>query len=212
MNTGLHSVTIKRGRTKSEEKREQIIAAASALFLEQGYESCSMEEIAKLAGVSKQTLYSHFGSKEVLFSTAVEVTCARYHIWDEFDADTHFEKRLEAFCINFSELLVSREATGVMRACIADAGRSQVAALFWQAGPAKLRRQLSEFLAQQHHLGTLHIDDIKIATTQLIAMLHSEHHTCSLLGLSDPADQADLRAYARSCARVFIAAYETRPA
>ena len=52
----------KRGRSKSEEKRQLIIQAAGELFVEHGFEKVSMEGIAKFAGVSKQTVYSHFSN------------------------------------------------------------------------------------------------------------------------------------------------------
>ena len=45
-----------------EKKSEAILEAAAALFAEKGL-SASMEEIARLAGVSKQTVYNRFASK-----------------------------------------------------------------------------------------------------------------------------------------------------
>lgn len=199
--------TPRRGRSKSEQKREQIIAAASAMFIEQGYESCSMEEIARLAGVSKQTLYSHFGSKEVLFSTAVEVACGQYSVWNEQTQQKDWAEQLEAFCLWFSALLLSPEAIGVVRACAADGGRSEVATLFWQAGPTLVRQQLRHFLSQQQELGNLQFDDIDTACCQLIALLHGESYTRRLLGLDDNTGAREQQHYAKACAKMFLAAY-----
>lgn len=198
----------KKGRSKSEEKRFQIMAAASELFLEQGYENCSMEAIAKLAGVSKQTLYSHFGGKEQLFSDAVEATCQQYRIWDNLDASANCYDYLEAFCISFAELLVSREALGVMRVCAAEGGRSDVAELFWQAGPVKMRAKLKEFLSEQQRQGQLHFADVDTAASQLIAMLHGQAHTRLLLGLDSSYDPKQLSRYAISCAQLFYKAHQ----
>ncbi len=44
-----------------------ILAAAEDVFLRDGYVGASMDEVARLAGASKQTVYRHFGSKERLF-------------------------------------------------------------------------------------------------------------------------------------------------
>jgi AcrR family transcriptional regulator len=48
-------------------KRAQISAAARAVFLERGYAGASMDAVTAAAGVSKQTLYSYFPSKALLF-------------------------------------------------------------------------------------------------------------------------------------------------
>ena len=51
--------------------------AAIAAFFERGYAATSIEQIAAEAGVSKVTVYSHFGDKRALFTAAVETECER---------------------------------------------------------------------------------------------------------------------------------------
>src|SRR5215216_1869513 len=53
--------------SRSGRKRAAILQAATTLFLRNGYRGTSMDEIAALAGVSKQTVYKHFADKERLF-------------------------------------------------------------------------------------------------------------------------------------------------
>jgi AcrR family transcriptional regulator len=53
-------------------KREQILQGAMRVFLEQGYANTSMDRIASTAGVSKQTIYSHFQDKEGLFTALIQ--------------------------------------------------------------------------------------------------------------------------------------------
>src|SRR4051794_32416906 len=60
--------------SRSARKREAILAAATELFLRDGYLGTSMDEIAALAAVSKQTVYKHFADKERLFSEIVVST------------------------------------------------------------------------------------------------------------------------------------------
>ena len=59
---------------RSARKRRAILDAATAAFLRNGYLGTSMDEIAALAGVSKQTVYKHFADKERLFSEIVTAT------------------------------------------------------------------------------------------------------------------------------------------
>ena len=47
--------------------RQAIVAAAERLFLERGFGSVSMDELAEAAGVARRTLYNQFASKEEIF-------------------------------------------------------------------------------------------------------------------------------------------------
>ena len=59
-------------RSKSEEKTEAILKGAIQEFLKHGYAATSMDKVAKAAGVSKATVYSHFGDKESLFNAVMQ--------------------------------------------------------------------------------------------------------------------------------------------
>lgn len=59
-------------RQRSEGKRAAILDAAEILFVEEGYDAVSVEEIAAHAQVSKRTVYDHFGDKEEIFSRVLE--------------------------------------------------------------------------------------------------------------------------------------------
>lgn len=198
-----------RGRSKSEAKRQLIIDAAGDLFMEQGYENASMEGIAKLAGVSKQTLYSHFGSKEQLFSAAIECKCEEYQLDSSLSSERkNYRENLHEFCEQLARLLVSPEALQVFRVCVAEADRSEVGRLFWQAGPEKIRLQLHDFLKRQCQLGELAIPNIDLACSQLIAMLHGKAHACTLLSIGLDEKDQDICLYSRACADMFLSHYE----
>ncbi|MFI9450023.1 TetR/AcrR family transcriptional regulator [Amycolatopsis sp. NPDC052450] len=59
-------------RRRSEGKRAAILDAAEILFVEEGYDAVSVDEIAAHAQVSKRTVYDHFGDKEEIFSRVLE--------------------------------------------------------------------------------------------------------------------------------------------
>jgi len=60
-----------KNRDKSK-KRAAILDGAIDVFISMGYELASMDKIAETAGVSKRTVYNHFGSKENLFQAIVD--------------------------------------------------------------------------------------------------------------------------------------------
>lgn len=63
----------RRGRPRDAEARERILAAASELFVSQGYTATTMSGIAQAAGVAVQTLYAAFGSKVGVLSAVHDV-------------------------------------------------------------------------------------------------------------------------------------------
>src|SRR5689334_18399264 len=65
----VHGTGGRDGRTVA--KRRVIAKAATDVFLRHGYVAASMDEVAAVAGVSKQTVYKHFGSKEQLFLAVI---------------------------------------------------------------------------------------------------------------------------------------------
>ena len=54
---------------KKGRKIDQVLAGARDVFLSDGFESASVDEIARRSGVSKATLYSYFSTKTELFLT-----------------------------------------------------------------------------------------------------------------------------------------------
>ena len=62
----------KKEHSKSEIKTTAILQGAIEEFLKHGYAATSMDKVAKAAGVSKATVYSHFGDKENLFNAVMQ--------------------------------------------------------------------------------------------------------------------------------------------
>ncbi|NLG02421.1 MAG: TetR/AcrR family transcriptional regulator [Clostridia bacterium] len=58
--------------------REYILQAAAKVFADKGYEGARVDEIAKVAGVTKSLLYYHFKSKEDMFDVLVEQLLTEY--------------------------------------------------------------------------------------------------------------------------------------
>lgn len=196
-------------RPKSQAKRQQIIAAASDLFLDNGFERVSMDQIADSAGVSKQTVYSHFGSKDELFSATIEFKMTIHEITDELlDLERPIHEVLRELATHLSELLMSREAICMYRVCIADvAQRSRIAELFWQAGPAKLTQRFCDYLTEQNRLGALNISNPHFAAQQFLYMIKGEAYLQNILGQPNDKNLQQLPAYLDSCVNLFEKAY-----
>ena len=57
---------------RGEATRAQLIAIATRMFADRGYEETSIEAVLREAGVSRGSLYHHFASKEALFEAVAE--------------------------------------------------------------------------------------------------------------------------------------------
>src|SRR5271170_3027245 len=80
-------------------KRRQIIEGARSIFLAQGFDAASMNDIARAAGVSKGTLYVYFTNKEELFTAIVQLECTAHAeaVFDLNHDDHQVEKALTRF-------------------------------------------------------------------------------------------------------------------
>lgn len=97
-----------RARSQEElnQRYEDILNAASELFMENNYEDLSLTNIAKSLGLSRPALYSYFRSKEALFLKLSE----REYLAITHEMKENFTQRVgvEEFCMRLTEILLSR--------------------------------------------------------------------------------------------------------
>lgn len=75
-------VPVPKGSTLDPERtRADVLAAATPLLYEHGIDGIGVAELCAEAGISKQTLYRHFGSKEGLVQAVLEQRSARVGRW-----------------------------------------------------------------------------------------------------------------------------------
>ena len=197
-----------RGRPRSEEKRREIMQAATELFTEKGYVGTSVDDIAALAGVSKQTVYSHYGSKEALFGLAVSTRCKN----SGFDQDTIDpaiapEIMLPQIARSFVGLVLSREAMRVYRVCTGSAEtHPELGQLFYKHGPLQTVQVVSQYLAAQNEVGTLHMEDPEQAAWQFLCMLKAEGQMRVQFKM-EHLSEAELNTYIENCVAMFLRAY-----
>jgi AcrR family transcriptional regulator len=130
-------------------KREAIIAAATRAFFESGFAGTSIERVAADAGVSKVTVYSHFGDKRALFTAAIEAACSQ--IRDHFTIDEPVNGTLRTRLLAIGEALVAFLSRPEMvqferRIAAETVNEPEIGATFLAAGPHRMKEALSEFL------------------------------------------------------------------
>lgn len=190
-------------------KRMLILASASNLFLDNGFETTSMDQIALHAGVSKQTVYSHFGSKEALFTAVIEGKCHQYEITEDlFDLELPIHDMLVSLARHFSDLVLSDDAIRLHRIAIAGAEQhSKIAQLYWQAGPVWLQTRFTHYLEHKQAAGQVSIKNPSHAAQQFLFMIKGETHMRLLLNLKTELVSEQINDYLDNCVSLFEKAY-----
>lgn len=170
------------GRPKSEAKAEAIRDAASHLFMTDGIERTSMDAIAQAAGVSKQTVYSHFKSKDDLFRECVRSKIRDYGLQtSEFAASTSIDKKLGQVGTRFLTLIGDPEVICMFRLMIAEATAfPRVSEAFHETGPLATIEFMAEIFAA--HLDDEHVGLARRIAGEFAAMLKGEFMLGLLLG------------------------------
>ena len=82
--------------------------------------------------------------------------------------------------------------------------------MFWQAGPARTRSQIEEFLRRAAAAGSLAIHDARLAAEQFVSLVRGEIHLRYLLRLETQPKPAQLRAAVRASVATFLRAFATK--
>ncbi len=198
-------------RTKSELKRNQILDAATLQFTQHGYTATSMDLIAKLAGVSKQTVYSHFGNKDELFITAITYKCELAGIAELLPENLGpVESTLTLFAQRFFAMITSTDSMAVHRICAAESlAHPHLSRLFFEAGPLFVTDKLADCLAEYHRRGELDIENCRQAAIQFLALTRGEQWTRLEFNIEESLSEQEIKHYLQSSVRLFIRGYQT---
>ena len=201
----------------SELKRSLIAQAALRLFLRDGFARTSVDAIAEEAGVSKRTIYNHYGDKERLFLSVVSETydamiAVVVQLMDRYLTDVP-DKAVEANVIAFSceaALLAARssERSAIIRLMMSEAPHfPELQEL--QMRPRGVTAAIAERLARLAARGLLDVPEPEDAANHLFALTMGQMNNRTLFGALALSDE-EIRRMASSGARAFLRAYRPR--
>ena len=201
------------GRPKDPGKRAAILDAAKRLFVTQGFDGVSMDQIAAEAGVSKLTVYSHFGDKESLFADAVRAHCEQGMPASLFVAEPQkpLKERLTDIGRAFFAMIMTSEAIAGHRIlCTPQATASGLPSMFWEAGPKRVQDTFTEMLERRIEAGELQIDDPQRAASQFFTLLKGEPHAQAVFGYSCSGRIDSPEQHVAAVVELFLRAYAAR--
>ncbi len=200
------------GRPKDLGKRAAILEAAKRMFTQSGFDGASMDQIAAAAGVSKLTVYSHYGDKETLFAAVVKSHCEQQLPSSLFEPmpQVPLRERLLTIAQAFYAMASSPAAiAGHRMLCTPQLSGSPLPQLFWEAGPKRVQSDFAALLERRVAAGELRITDVPRAASQFFTLLKGEPHARLVLGCGDADAVVDTDAHLAATVELFLRAYAT---
>jgi TetR/AcrR family transcriptional regulator, mexJK operon transcriptional repressor len=191
--------------TRGERKRAAILDAAGEVFLANGYVGTSMDEVAAVAAVSKQTVYQHFRDKETLFHELITATvlqgAERVDEAPLLPGVRPLAEELRAFARLLLHGVMQPRVLRLRRVVIAEATRFPgLGRSFYDLGVARTVALLAPALAD--------LDDPELAAEHFVWLVLSiPLNRAMLLGDDHGIGPEDLDRYADAGVDAFLAAY-----
>ncbi|MBR9652414.1 TetR/AcrR family transcriptional regulator [Thalassovita aquimarina] len=193
-------------------KFEQVLQGARQVFMTDGYEGASVDDIAKAAGVSKATLYSYFPDKRLLFMEVARSECDRqaYETAEPTDFNAPPRDILRLLGRKTLEIITSEFSQRIFRICVGESERfPELGREFYQTGPLEGRRRLSEYLRRSCARGELQIEDFDLAADQFIELCRVDIFPRVILGVDTEFSQAEIDRVVDGAVDMFMARYGT---
>ena len=193
------NVTKRPGRPKSTEKADAIRNAAIDLFMVDGMERTSMDAIAAAAGVSKQTVYSHFKSKDDLFRTCVVSKVETYGLDpSSIPAGDGVDRLLSHIGRAYLTLLSDPGVTRMFRLMASEADtHAATVKSFHESGPIATTRNITRLLANYLPGADEQLADR--ATRDFLALVRAEYFLELLLGTRSEITAEEMAAHVDHC-------------
>lgn len=198
------------GRPLDMTKRDAILDAAEHVFAQDGY-GASMDRVAEVAGVSKQTIYKHFSAKDRLFDAMVVRRSERMtEPVTMGDPAAPPADVLTNLGLRFLDLMAGGQLNCLLRTMLSAGSATDMAGHFYQTGPAVSLSRLGTYLKRQHDEGRLSVPDPTLAAEQFFGLLNGHVQLRGLLGVLSPMGDAERRVRVEAAVRVFMAGYGRR--
>lgn len=189
------------GRRLSPAKREVILEAAGEIFDAEGYERTSIDAVAAKSGVSKPTIYNHFGSKEQLFRDHVAyvaqvINTRTSAAVEEIDPEcVQWREVLRSAALQLAECQRSQCSISLQRQLHAAVGRDPTVYQYvLDNAAAPILRLLTDKFVRLGRAGRLTVPDADLAARQFLALISAELPEMSRLGSVPIDDESFSRA------------------
>ncbi len=203
--------------TRGAARRQAFLEAATEVFLEEGYEAASVNEVVRRAGGSLATLYAQFGSKEGLFLAVVEDSTERFAAVLAQTADHRkpLAEGLQEIGERWLEGILQPLSLGLFRILVSE-GRKFPAMMerFLASGPERVRAAISAYLMERGPVEGLKLSrqDADFLGASFCDMLRATHQYRALASPTYVLTEEQQRAHVARAVRFLLDGARPRPA
>lgn len=201
----LASPKVRKGR-----KYDQVLDGARRVFMADGFDGASVDDIARAASVSKATLYSYFPDKRLLFLEVASAECIRQsqEAIKSIDMAAPPRQVLGQAGRHFLRFLTSPFGQRVFRLCVAESERfPELGRKFYNSGPAVMRTEMARYFAGAVGRGELQIDDHVLAADQFGELCKADLWSRLIFGMITSVSAADIDRVVDGAVETFLARY-----
>ena len=194
-------------------KALKIMQAAKDLFMAEGYGAVSMDEVARSAGVSKATVYSHFGSKEKLFAAIIHDACRGFAVdlFPQVEDEPDIGVALRRIASSIENFLLAEGPIKVYRIIVSEGPRFPELIEAWYGhGPRPFRALLTDFLRKATTSGKLVIPNPTLAADQLVALVKGPLYLRRLFNLPPQPNDPTSEEVVDGAVQMILNAYRPR--
>ncbi len=193
-------------------KRRQILAGASKVFMDMGFDGASMGEIARAAGVSKGTLYVYFADKSRLFEAIVaQETLEQGRLSFNFDPARDVPTTLRDFGQNYINLICRPGGGSAIRTVMAIAERMpDVGRRYYENVLEKTINSLARYLETHVAANDVAIEDCQLAASQFMMMCQASLFLPFIFQAAPPPSSERIAEVVESATQMFLAKYRKR--
>ncbi|MFK7867809.1 MAG: TetR/AcrR family transcriptional regulator [Roseobacter sp.] len=191
-------------------KFDQVLNGARRVFMADGFEGASVDEIARVANVSKATLYNYFPDKRLLFMEVATTECQRQarDALDNIDMSGHPKDVLKATGLHFVRFITSKFGQQIFRICVAESDRfPELGRQFYNSGPAVMRAEMAAYFEQAEARGELQIEDRILAVDQFAEMCKADIWPRLIFGVTKSVSEAEIERVVDGAVETFMARY-----
>jgi AcrR family transcriptional regulator len=207
-----HPTTLHLVSDEDSAKRRQILAGASKVFMDLGFDGASMGEIARAAGVSKGTLYVYFADKSRLFEAIVEEEALEQgRVAYNFDLERDVPTTLQDFGQTYIQMLCRPGEGSAIRTVMAIAERMpDVGRRFYQRVIESRINGLAGYLKAHVGNGDLAIEDCQHAAAQFMQVCQASLFLPFIFQAAPPPSAERIAKAIESATQMFLAAYQVK--